>query len=81
MDTVIKTVNFICASAINNLEIVALFEEVENEFGEIRYHTNVKWLSWGSVSKRFLDMLNDIKFLMEKEGRNIEELKDEGRWM
>jgi hypothetical protein len=24
-------------------------------------------------------MLNDIKFLMEKEGTNIEELKDEGR--
>jgi hypothetical protein len=51
MGTVIKTVNFICASALNYREFVAFLEEVENEYGEIFYHTNVRWLSRVSVLK------------------------------
>jgi hypothetical protein len=77
MDTVIKTVNLIRASDFNHREFVAFLEEVENEYGEIIYHTNVRWLGRGSVLKRYFDLLNEIKF-MEKKGRNIEELNDEG---
>jgi hypothetical protein len=51
MDTVIKTVNFIRASALNHREFVAYLEEVENEYGETIYHTNVRWLSRGSLLK------------------------------
>jgi hypothetical protein len=61
MDTVIKTVNFIRASALNHSEFVAFLEEAENEYGEIIYHTNVRWLSRESVLKRFFDLLNEIK--------------------
>jgi hypothetical protein len=78
MDTVIKTVNFIHASSLNHIEFLAYLEEVENEYGEIIYHTNVRWLSRGSVLKRFLDFLNEIKLFLEKKGRNTEELNDEG---
>jgi hypothetical protein len=77
MDTVIKTVNFIRASVLNHREFVAFLEEVENKYGEIIYHTNVRWLSRGSVLKLFFDLLNEIKLFMEKKGRNIEELNDE----
>jgi hypothetical protein len=35
LDTIIKTVNFIRASALNHLEFVPLPEEVENEYGKI----------------------------------------------
>jgi hypothetical protein len=40
-DTAIKTVNVIRASALNHREFVAFLEKVENEYGEIIYHTNV----------------------------------------
>jgi hypothetical protein len=68
MDNAIKTVNFIHASALNHHEFVAFLEEVENEYGEIIHHTNVRWLSRGSVLKRFFDLLNEIKLFMEKRG-------------
>jgi hypothetical protein len=79
MDTVIKTVNFIRASALNHREFLAFLEEGENEYGEITDHTNVRWLSRGSVLERFFDLLNETKLFMEK-GRNIEEMNDE-RWI
>jgi hypothetical protein len=41
MDTVITAPNFIRASAINHRESVALLE-VENEYGEVIYYTNVR---------------------------------------
>jgi hypothetical protein len=43
MDTVVKTVNFIRACALNHREFVALLEEIESEHGQIIYHTNVRW--------------------------------------
>jgi hypothetical protein len=49
MDTVVKTVNFILENARNHRESVAVLGEVEIEHGEIIYHTNVRWLSRGSV--------------------------------
>jgi hypothetical protein len=48
-----KPVNSIHASALNHSEFVAFLEEVENQYGEIIDHTNVRWLSQGSVLTRF----------------------------
>jgi hypothetical protein len=42
MDHVKETVNFIHASALNHCELVALFEEVENEYDKIFYRINVR---------------------------------------
>ena len=46
MDTEINAVNFICASALNFHQFVALLTETENENSEIIYHTNVRRLRW-----------------------------------
>jgi hypothetical protein len=69
--------NFIRASVLNHREFVALLGEIESEHGEIIYHTNVRWLSRGSVLQRFFDLLKKIKLFMEKSKR-IEELDDKG---
>jgi hypothetical protein len=42
MFTVMRTVNCICANALNH-QLVALLEEVDSEYGEL-VHTNIRWL-------------------------------------
>jgi hypothetical protein len=79
-DIVIKSVDFIRDSALNHSEFVAVLENVENEHGEIIYHTTLRWLNWGFVLKQFSDLLNEIKLFTEKMGRNIKQVNDE-RWI
>jgi hypothetical protein len=50
MDTTVKTLNIIRASALNQHEFVELLEETESEQGEIIYHTNIRWQSRRSLS-------------------------------
>jgi hypothetical protein len=81
MDTVIKTVNFIRAIVLSHREFIAFLEEVENEYGEIIYHNNVRCLSRGICFETiFFYFLNEIKLFMENKGKNIEELND-GGWI
>jgi hypothetical protein len=63
MDTVVKTVNFVCACALNHCEFVALLGDTESEHGEIICHTYVRWLSCGWVFQQFFDLLRMILFI------------------
>jgi hypothetical protein len=65
MDIVVKTANIICSSAFNYQKFVGLLEEIESEHSEIIYHTNVRWLSQGSVLQ-ICDLLKEIKFFYDK---------------
>ena len=61
INVVTKTINFIRARALNHRQFVALLEEHENEHGDIRQHTAVRWLSLGKVLKRFWDLKTEIQ--------------------
>ena len=76
IDVVTKTVNFIRSRALNHRQFVALLEEHENEHGDIRYHTNVRWLSLGKVLKRFWDLKAEIKEFCELKGKDVHQLSD-----
>jgi hypothetical protein len=67
MDTVVKTMNFIGACALNHCEFVALLGEIESEHGEIIYHTNVRWLSRGSVLQCFFLFIEGDQIIRGKE--------------
>jgi hypothetical protein len=66
-DNVIKTVHFICASALNHCEFVALLEEVENN----NLSSQCQVVKSGICFEMFY-LLNEIKLFTEKKGRNIE---------
>ena len=53
MNTVVKTVNIIRTCALYHREFQAFLSDVNAEYGDVLYHSDVRWLSRGSVLKRF----------------------------
>lgn len=67
MKYVFNVVNFIRSRALNHREFKTFLEELGSDFNDIPYHTNVRWLSKGTVLLRFVHLRSEIKtFLSEK---------------
>nr|XP_020481138.1 general transcription factor II-I repeat domain-containing protein 2-like [Monopterus albus] len=76
MNTVVKTVNIIRARGLYHREFQAFLSDVDAEYGDVLYHSDVRWLSRGSLLQRFYSLRSEIdKFLKEK-GRPLHELSD-----
>lgn len=71
MNIVIKILNFLNSSSLNYHEFLALLEEIENEYGEIIYPSNVTWLISGSVLKEFLWFVELDQIIHGKEGQKL----------
>ena len=75
MDVVVSTVNFIRARGLNHRQFNCFLEESENPRG-LPYHTDVRWLSRGTVLKRFYELRCEIQIFMEEKGKEVHELND-----
>lgn len=75
---VTKVVNFIRGRALNHRQFVNFLKEIECDFSDIPYHTEIRWLSLSKVLKRFHNLLDEIvNFLNIKNKLNeFEELKN-----
>lgn len=52
MSTITRAVNFIRAKGLNHRQFKTFLEELNSEYGDLPYHTEVRWLSQGKVLKR-----------------------------
>jgi hypothetical protein len=51
-------------------------EETEAEFGDVLYYTEVKWLSRGSVLRRFFNLRAEIEIFMNEKSKSVLKLSD-----
>jgi hypothetical protein len=76
MDVVVKTVNFIRARGLNHRQFSDFLSHLDCEYGELLYHTEVRWLSRGSVLKRFFALRQEIALFMAMKENDVYQLSD-----
>uniref|UniRef100_A0AAR2IK74 SPIN-DOC-like zinc-finger domain-containing protein n=1 Tax=Pygocentrus nattereri TaxID=42514 RepID=A0AAR2IK74_PYGNA len=79
MSAVTQTVNFMRSKGLNHLQCQSFVREIDSEFANIPYHTEVHWLSWGKVLNRVFELSNEICQFMDSKGTDATILRDE-KW-
>lgn len=79
MSTVTQTVNFIRAKGLNHRQFQSFLQEIDSEFGDMPYHTEVRWLSRGKVLSRVFHLIEEICQFMDSKGKDSTILQDE-KW-
>jgi hypothetical protein len=52
LDVAVKTVNIIRARGLNHRQFKEMLQQLEVEYGDLLYHSNVRWLSRGNMLSR-----------------------------
>lgn len=60
IDVMINTVNWLRSWGCNHRQVSALLEELNAQYGNLLYHTKVRWLSHGMMLKRFFELRIEI---------------------
>ncbi|XP_071060599.1 general transcription factor II-I repeat domain-containing protein 2A-like [Pseudochaenichthys georgianus] len=81
MSVVVKCINHIRSRGLKHRQFRAFLEEIESEYEDVLYFTEVRWLSRGNVLKRFFELRTELKvFMLEKGGMAVPELSDP-KWL
>lgn len=75
MKPVIKGFNYIRSKELCHCQFLLFLLDIHTERGDV-YHTDVKWLSWGSALQRFYSLYGETGQSLEKNGQPMSELTD-----
>ncbi|KAM9316753.1 general transcription factor II-I repeat domain-containing protein 2-like [Gastrophryne carolinensis] len=80
MTIVVSCVNFIRAHALNHRQFQEFLSELNADYGDVLYHTEVRWRR-GRVLKRFYELLPQITAFLLSKNKEVPELNDaEWKW-
>ena len=71
MNLVVKTVNFVTSHWQNQRPFKSFVVDMDSEYSELLYHTEVRWLIRGKVLKRFFALRNEISLFMKMKNKAI----------
>ncbi|KAK0143094.1 General transcription factor II-I repeat domain-containing protein 2B [Merluccius polli] len=76
MQPVVKTINFIRSKALHHRQFQRFLLDIDAEYGDVIYHTDVRWLSRGSALQRFFSLRREIGQFLAEKGKPMQELSD-----
>ncbi|XP_049794777.1 general transcription factor II-I repeat domain-containing protein 2-like [Schistocerca nitens] len=76
MKDVMKGVNFVRRHGMNLHQFKGFLKDMEAEYGDIPYHSTVRWLSRGKVLDVFFALLEEISLFLKMKGEEMRCLKD-----
>ena len=76
MNVVVKTINFIEARALNNRQFKTLLEDFDEDFDDLTYYCEVRWLSRSHALERFFRLREVIGIFMQSKEKPVPELED-----
>ena len=80
MGPVIKTINFIRARGLNHRQFQKFLHDLDTEHQDLAYFSEVRWLSKGSMLRRFYELRKEVALFLKNEGRLMAEMEDES-WL
>lgn len=79
MVPVVKIINSIRAKAKQHRSFKLFLEECSTAYGDLVFHTDIRWLCRGKILQRFLSLLDEIKVFMETREEDTTLLSDPKR--
>ena len=76
MNTVVKIVNIIPSRGLYHRQFQSLQSDVDAEYGDVLYHSDVRWLGRGSVLQRFYSLRLEIDQFLRVKNQGVDELMD-----
>ena len=77
MSVVVSVVNYLRARALKHRTFRAILEEVDAEYKDLVYHTEVRWLSRGRVLQRFVALKEEVLQFLKNEPKTFKKLESE----
>ena len=71
MDVVMKCVNEIRAKGLKHCQFQSFLLEMNTQYKDLVYHSQVPWLSRGKILQRFLSLLEEIKIFLQKKSQTL----------
>ena len=80
MGPVIKAVNFIRARRFNHQQFQKFLQDLDTKPQNLAYFSEVRWLSKGSMFRRFYELRKEVALFLKNKGRPMAEMENES-WM